>query len=147
MKRVFLILLALLFLQAAPVYAQAPEPDTGYNFEPKNFDAGAENPVATTLAAQMTDVSFINELGSNFATMMAIMDNFAGGGVLGYFTIFMVGLWVLHWLATYVFKRRLSRYDAAADAVDDRGGRQAEGDLGRSWSKMGRELSRRKRSF
>lgn len=134
----------LLLLVTFPAYAQEPvdPPDTGYDFEPYELE-DVENPVADELAAKMTDVSFLNTVGSSFATLMTILDNFAGGGVLGYFTIFMMGLWVLTWLAAYVFKRRLRNYDPdLVEVKDDTGG-----NIGKAWSKAGRQMARRKRSF
>jgi hypothetical protein len=142
---IFALFIALAALAAAPAYAQGPvgTPDTGYDFTPREIGSG-DNPVAGELAAKMTDVTFINELGGNFATMMVILDNFGGGGVLGYFTIFMLGLWALHWVATFVFKRRLSRYEPdLVEVKDDTAG----GDIGKAWSKVGNNLNRKKMRF
>ena len=111
MKR--LIIIILIVLAAAPVqtYAQEPTPegpDIPYDIQPVEYESGQTNSVATSLAGMMTSIPFINRLGSIVVTTWKMLDEFAGGGVLAYFAIFIGGLWVIRYLSNFVFEKNVS---------------------------------------
>lgn len=101
-----LVLLAL--FGAGPAHAQEPTPtpnfDNPYDFQPLDYESDG-NPVLTGIGERMGDVSFINLIGSVAVTLWAILDDFAGGGVLGYFVIILLGLVVIRWIASVVYSK------------------------------------------
>lgn len=104
---VFKLILAvvLVLLTAAPALAQGPTPEIPYTFEPLDYQTTETNTTAITITDLITGVPFINSLGSYIVTVWAMLDDFAGGGVLGYFVIIICGVWVLKWLSNFVFKK------------------------------------------
>ncbi len=126
-----------LVLACLPASALAQEPtptpnfEMPYDFQPVDFEAGEENPALTGLGDMIADVSFMNRFGSMAVTVWAILDNFAGGGVLGYLVVFLMGLVVIKWAASFVYNKPVSeKLDASAAAdvagdLDPELGRQA----------------------
>lgn len=127
-KLIVLLALACCLLPVAPVAAQEPTPDPGfempYNFDPVDYESGDQNPVATTITDMVADVSFINRIGSLAATLWSMLDNFAGGGVLGYFLVIVMALWVIRWLAGFVFNKPVMN-----DKIDLSTGAEIVGDV------------------
>lgn len=99
----FILALSLFLIMAIPTNAQSPTPEIPYDFQPVDFESGPENPVAGEMATQMQSTENINQIGSYVLTPLAILDAFAGGGVLGYAVLFMGGVFALKWLAGYVY--------------------------------------------
>jgi hypothetical protein len=123
---IFPLVLFLFFATSHSTAAQEPTPtpnfDMPYNFQPVDFESGEENPVFTGLGDIIADVSFMNRFGSMAVTVWAILDNFAGGGVLGYLVIFLMGLVIIKWAAGFVYNKPISEKldaSAAADVVGD----------------------------
>lgn len=95
-------------LIAAPALAQEPTPappDTPYDFQPIDYQSGEENPAISGLGDIVVSVPFINRFGSIAVTVWTMLDDFAGGGVLGYFVIILLGIVVIKWVATFVYNK------------------------------------------
>ncbi len=132
---VILCALALLVL-AGPALAQEPTPtpnfDNPYDFQPVDYESGEENPALTGLGEMIASVSFINQFGSVAVTVWSILDGFAGGGVLGYLVIFLIGLGIIRWIAGFVYSKPVTeKLDASAAAdvawdIDPELGRKAK---------------------
>lgn len=132
---VILCALALLAF-AGPAQAQEPTPtpnfDNPYDFQPVDYESGEENPALTGLGQMIADVSFINRFGSIAVTVWSILDGFAGGGVLGYLVIFLIGLGIIRWIAGFVYSKPVTeKLDASAAAdvawdIDPELGRKAK---------------------
>jgi len=142
MRRIFIIAVVfLVFLPAlaSPAYAQDPDesfPGNPYNFEPADIP---ETDPPIVLGDLIRDVGFINAVGSYATTIWVILDNFAGGGVLGYFVIFLLGVSVIVFVARYVYNKPIH-----TESI--KGGETRLDPTGytRQWSEFGRELRRRK---
>lgn len=124
--QIIIVILALVCLFPASALAQEPTPtpnfDMPYDFQPVDFESGDPNPALTGLGDMIADVSFINRFGSMAVTVWAILDNFAGGGVLGYLVVFLMGLAVIKWVAGFVYNKPISEklnVSAAADVAGD----------------------------
>lgn len=107
---IFKLILAvvLAFSAAVPALAQGPTPATPeipYTFEPLDYETAQTNTTASTITDLITSVPFINSLGSYIVTVWDMLDNFAGGGVLGYFVILICAVWIIKWLSNFVFKK------------------------------------------
>lgn len=111
MKLAFIFSLVLLLFSAVPAMAQEPTPEfeMPYNFDPIDYESGETNPVAVNVGDQIVSVGFINRIGSLAATVWSMLDNFAGGGVLGYFLIVVFGVLVIRWLASFVFSKPMQQ--------------------------------------
>lgn len=143
-------LLAALFiflLLAAPAYAQAPTEDQTFendpfDFEVRDYDTGEENAVTTGLLDLLTSADFINEVGSIAVSIWAMLDNFAGGGVFGYYAVIVAGVLVIGWLAAFVMKQRKAARstETRAESAEE----MSDKELGSVWSTVGKELNRRK---
>jgi hypothetical protein len=118
-----LLSLCLLLLFPAVALAQSPTPTpfpNPYNFQPVDFESGEQNPALAGLADMLADVSFINRFGSIAVTVWAILDNFAGGGVLAYAVIIILGLVVIRFVARFVYNKPVNEplnLTGAADTV------------------------------
>lgn len=106
MKPLFFAVLLVLAI-AAPVYAQEPTPEpeiTGfsmpYTFEPVDIEG---EPTGINLGSIIGSVPFINKLGSYVVTLWVMLDEFAGGGVLAYFVIILLGIGFIRWVASFVY--------------------------------------------
>lgn len=107
MKAVVLCLLLLLLFPAVAL-AQEPTPappDTPYDFQPIDYQSGEENPAIAGLGDIVVSVPFINRFGSIAVTVWDMLDKFAGGGVLGYLVIILLGLVVIRWVASFVYNK------------------------------------------
>jgi hypothetical protein len=144
MGRVTVYLILLMLLCPMTVQAQEPTPTTiplPYTFEPLSYtkESDLESLELDTLT---TDPATINSMGSTVVTIWSILDDWAGGGVLAYFVMFLLGLVVIRWAARYVYSKPIRGEESRAE-------KEADGDveadtLGRQWSEFGRELNRRK---
>jgi len=149
MKIVFVLPLVLfLFLATSfTAAAQSPTPtpnfEMPYDFQPVDFESGEENPVFTGLGDMIADVSFMNRFGSMAVTVWAILDNFAGGGVLGYLVVFLMGLVVIKWAAGFVYNKPISEKLDASAAADVAGDLDPE--LGRQARRLVRFVKNRPR--
>lgn len=118
-----LILILFCLLWPAPALAQPPTPDIPYEFEPVEIDEG-ENPTAGYVAETISEVGFINMFGSYIVTTWSILDNFAGGGVLAYFTVFLAGVVTIKWLANYVYRRGSSGENSSENVGESKARRR-----------------------
>lgn len=115
-----LILAVILVVMLTPAsHAQGPTPEIPYTFEPLDYQSTETNTTAIQLTDLMTGVPFINGLGSIMVTVWSILDDFAGGGVLGYFVMIICGVWVIKWLSNFVFKKNASEDGAKSSKTDD----------------------------
>jgi hypothetical protein len=129
MKRLLMVLIVLLVF---PVSARAQEPtpegpqgpDIPYDFQPVEYESGQTNTVATSLAGMMTSVPFINRLGSIVVTTWKMLDEFAGGGVLAYFAVFIGGLWVIKYLSNFVFEKNVGGIKSVEKDIDETTGKK-----------------------
>jgi len=146
-KILFVSVMATLLCLPGLAHAQepTPTPPTPYTFEPViETDDPAPPPVAIDdlLIAPET----INSIGSYAVTLWAMLDSFAGGGVLAILVIILAGVGVIRYIAKWVYQKPIkgdssiefSRAEADADDVD-------APRFGKAWSQFGRELARRKR--
>lgn len=112
MKTAFFTLLVLLLLFPAVATAQEPTPAPGfdmpYDFEPVDYASGEENPALAGLGDMIVSVPFLNRFGSIAVTVWSMLDGFAGGGVLGYFVIILLGVVVIKWIAGYVYNKPMT---------------------------------------
>lgn len=130
------VICALLLARAGPAYAQEPTPtpnfDNPYNFQPVDYESGEDNPALTGLGEMIASVSFINQFGSVAVTVWSILDGFAGGGVLGYLVIILLGVVIIKWIAGFVYSKPITeKFDASAAAdvagdIDPELGRKAK---------------------
>jgi hypothetical protein len=142
----FTVYIALLTVLVCPVTVQAQEPTPTtvplpYDFEAMDYneESDLEN---LELDALTTDPGTINSMLSTVVTVWSILDDWAGGGVLGYFVVFLLGLVVIRFAARYVYQKPIR-------APESRVAKEADEDieatkLGKQWSEFGRELNRRK---
>jgi hypothetical protein len=101
-----------------------------YTFTPVDVSAApsgegmAADPVSSIgLGNLITDVSFLNRIGSIAATIWTILDNFAGGGVLGYFVIILLAVAVIRWIASFVYNKPINEplnVSASGDVIGER---------------------------
>lgn len=122
------LILSLLVLLSFPAVAlaQEPTPEPGfempYEFDPIDYESGETNPVAANVADQLSSVGLINRIGSLAATVWSMLDNFAGGGVLGYFLVVVFAVLVIRWLAGFVFNKPMQQsldLTGTADVVNE----------------------------
>lgn len=145
MKRscIFAVLVTLLLTVPAAAQEPTPEPnfDMPYNFQPLDYESG--QPSGIDLAGLISDVGFINAMGSYVVTMWAMLDDYS---FIGYLVIFLMAIWVLKWAASFVFKKDLMQeidVGKAAAVIDD--SPIGDSDIGQAWSQMGRALRKRPR--
>lgn len=126
MKLTLVLSILVLLFGATPALAQEPTPEPGfdmpYNFDPIDYESGETNPVAANIADQLSSVGLINRIGSLAATVWSMLDNFAGGGVLGYFLVVVFGVLVIRWLASFVFNKPMQQsldLTGTADVVSE----------------------------
>lgn len=113
MKHLILAVLAALLCSHVNIaHAQEPTPAPGfdmpYDFEPVDYASGEENPALAGLGDMIVSVPFLNRFGSIAVTVWDMLDNFAGGGVLGYFVIIVLGIVVIKWIAGYVYSKPMT---------------------------------------
>jgi hypothetical protein len=123
---IFRIIFAISIIIFIPfmVYAQGPTPspptpEIPYTFEPLEYQSTETNTTAIHLTDLMTGVPFINGLGSIMVTVWSMLDDFAGGGVLGYFIMIICGVWVIKWLSNFVFKKNASEDGSKSSSKTD----------------------------
>lgn len=138
--------LILLFFLACPVTVQAQEPTPTtiplpYDFEPMTYTKET-SAAALNLDTLTTDPGTINTMGSTVVTVWSILDDWAGGGVLGYLVVFLLGLVVIRFAARYVYRKPIRGPESRAEKDADEDIEASK--LGRQWSEFGRELNRRK---
>lgn len=71
----------------------------------------------------ITDVSFLNRIGSIAATIWIILDNFAGGGVLAIFVIILLAVVVIRWIASFVYNKPINEplhVSASGDVIGEK---------------------------
>lgn len=100
-----------------------------YNFTPVDISTPPSgggmpsDPAASIgLGDLITDVSFLNRIGSIVATIWTILDGFAGGGVLAIFVIILLAVVIIRWIASFVYNKPISEplnVSAAGDVVGD----------------------------
>jgi len=137
------VLLAfLLFPGLAAAQGPAPTPDIPYNFEPVDYES--TSPTGLNIGDLIADVSFINALGSYAVTVWAMLDDWAGGGVLGYFVVFLLGLSVIVFIARFVYGKPIRTPAANVSQAAEVAGELDTGSYGDEWAAFGRELNRKK---
>lgn len=141
-KLITATLFIIIVLAPAPALAQGPTPEIPYDFEPVDYESAP--PTGMNLFDIISSVGFINAMGSYVVTVWAMLDDYAGGGVLGYFVIFLLGLVMIRFVARYVYRKPISgpeaNFSQAIDTVEklDPDGQAAK------WAEFGREMNRRK---
>lgn len=143
MKIVLIFCLVILLLPVNLAMAQEPTPDPGfempYDFDPIDYQSGAENPVAANIQDRLEDVDIISRIGSVTATIISMLENFAGGGVLMYSLIFVLGLVAIRWLAGFVFGKPIR-----GDVLDLSEGFQMSANVIEQYDKMTLEAEKAK---
>ena len=132
----------ILAVTVTPARAQEPTPTPPplpYEFEAVDFESGT--PTGIGLGDLVGDVGTVNTMGDVVATVWAMLDAYAGGGVLGIFVIILMGVGVIRWVAKFVFNKRFQNSEASIRKAENG---EPDTDLGRQWSAFGRELNRRK---
>lgn len=144
MKHLILALLAALLCSHVNIaHAQEPTPDPGfempYDFQPVDYESGEENPALAGLGDMIVSVPFLNRFGSIAVTVWDMLDNFAGGGVLGYFVIILLGIVVIKWIAGYVYNKPIR-----GDVLDLSEGFQMSANVIEQYDKMTLEAEKAK---
>jgi len=100
--RYLVIPLILMMLLPLPALAQQPTPtvptDTGYTFEPYDFENGNTVDISGELAVFM-EPQFIDPMGSTAITVWGMID---AADVMGIFIVLLLGLAVVWWVYSWV---------------------------------------------
>lgn len=136
-----------LLVFAGQAQAQEPTPtpnfDNPYDFQPVDYESGEDNPALTGLGEMIASVSFINQFGSVAVTVWSILDGFAGGGVLGYLVIILLGVVIIKWIAGFVYSKPITEKLDASAAADVAG--DIDPELGRKAKKFVTFMKKRPR--
>ena len=100
--RYVVLSLFLMMLLPLPALAQEPTPtaptDTGYTFQPYDFENGNTVDISDELAVFM-EPQFIDPMGSTAITVWGMID---AADVMGIFIVLLLGLAVVWWMYSWV---------------------------------------------
>ena len=149
----FFVAIALVFLLAAPAAAQEPTPtpnfDMPYEFEKFDYETDVQIP-QIDIFSMVSAPEFIKTIGSAVLTAwdMLIKDYSGGASIISIFVIILMGIWLIKWIARFVFRKRDVGDTAEIDAAEFDA--DSEGDAPEwtpsNWSKFGRVLAARKKA-
>jgi len=152
MKKITLAIILFLAL-ASPAAAQEPTPtpnfDMPYEFEKFDYDTSVEIP-SIDIFSMVSAPEFINTIGSAVLTSwdMLITDYSGGASLVSILVVIIMGVWLIKWMARYVFNRRDAGNTTEIDAAEFDA--DSEGDAPEwtpsNWSKFGRVLADRKKA-